>query len=420
MNCYEGIARNSVGLGLYFGLFWRIFLDHLTLWRNHMKQAIPYARQWITEEDIRAVVQTLGSPFLTTGPDIQTFEQSLCELTGAQHAVVCSNGTAALHLACLSLGVSERDHGLTSPISFLASANCMEYCGGKTDFIDIDPSTLCMDPEKLEEYCLTHPSPKLVIPVDFAGAPADLPAIKTLADRFGFYIIEDAAHAIGSTYTFQGRAYTCGSCSHSDLAIFSFHPAKTITSGEGGAVLTNDEQLAQKLRILRNHGMVKTRELSDLHGPWYYEMESPGFNYRITDFQCALGISQIHRIKEFKNRRQKIVALYNQAFQNDDRLIVPPLELEKSACPHLYPIQFKDGGSVRKKVYQGLAAEYIFCQVHYVPIHLQPYYAKKYGFTEGKCPNAETYYSRCLSLPLFPALSDEEVQVVIDRLMALI
>ena len=383
-------------------------------------KSIPYARQWISDEDIKAVVQTLGSPFLTTGPDIQQFEESLCNLTGAGHAVVCINGTAALHLACLALGVSDRDWGVTSPISFLASANCMEYCGGSTDFIDIDPLTLCMDPEKLEEYCLSHPAPSLVIPVDFAGTPANLPAIRTLADRFGFSIIEDAAHAIGSTYTFNGRTYACGSCSHSDLAIFSFHPAKTITSGEGGAILTNDDKLAQKLRTFRNHGMIKTQELNDIHGPWYYEMETPGFNYRITDIQCALGISQIRRIKEFKSRRQRIVSLYNQAFQKDDRLILPPKELENSACPHLYPIQFREGSSVRKKVYHGLAAENIFCQVHYVPIHLQPYYAKKYGYAEGKCPNAETYYSRCLSLPLFPALGDEEVQTVIDRLLELI
>ncbi|WP_022668469.1 UDP-4-amino-4,6-dideoxy-N-acetyl-beta-L-altrosamine transaminase [Desulfospira joergensenii] len=385
-----------------------------------MTKSIPYARQWIHEEDIRAVVRTLDSSFLTTGPEIEKFEARLCQLTGAGHAIACTNGTAALHLACLALEISAPDLGLTSPISFLASANCIEYCGGKTDFIDINPLTLCMDPEKLEAYCLSNQPPRLVIPVDFAGMPADLPAIRSLAQRFGFAVIEDAAHAIGSTYTFEGRTYACGSCAHSDLAIFSFHPAKTVTAGEGGAILTNDDDLAFRLKTLRNHGMVKNRELNEEHGPWYYEMETPGFNYRITDIQCALGVSQLSRIDEFRARRQEIARLYNKAFKDDDRLILPPQELGKTACPHLYPIQFRGGSSVRKKVYQGLAAENIFCQVHYIPIHFQPYYAKKYGYTKKKCYQAETYYSRCLSLPLFPALKDEEVQTVIDKLSALI
>ena len=385
-----------------------------------MNPSIPYARQWINHQDIQAVVRTLASEYLTTGPDVTLFEESLSQLTGARHAVVCSNGTAALHLACLALGISDQDLGLTTPISFLASANCVEYCGGKVDFVDIDPSTLCMDPNKLEEYCLSNPSPQLVIPVDFAGTPADLPAIKSLADRFGFAVIEDAAHAIGSVYTHGGKNYACGSCTHSDLAIFSFHPAKTVTSGEGGAILTNDDELARRLRTLRNHGMTKTPELSASLGPWYYEMDTLGFNYRITDIQCALGISQLKRLEEHKTLRQKIVRIYNRAFEKEDRLILPPEALEKTACPHLYPIQLRGGSSVRGQVYHGLAEENIFCQVHYIPIYFQPYYARKYGYAPGKCPHAETYYSRCLSLPLFPSLDTGDTHRVVDKLLDLI
>ena len=387
---------------------------------------IPYARQWIEDDDIQQAAQTLASDFLTTGPQVERFEAALCDLTGAGHAVVCSSGTAALHLACMALGIGSEDTGLTSPNSFLASASCIELCGGRADFVDIDSATLCMDPEALADYCRSHSPPRVVIPVDFAGTPADLPAIQALAQEYGFQVIEDAAHAIGSTYTHNGRTYQCGSCAHTDLAIFSFHPAKTITCGEGGAVMTNDGFLADRLRMLRNHGMVKSSELAcdtadtGLHGPWYYEMQALSANFRITDFQCALGNSQLTQLCRFRDLRRQIVHTYNLAFEDDDRLILPPKALAETACPHLYPIQFAQGSQTRKRMYQKLADHRIFCQVHYIPIYLQPYYAKKYAYARGKCPEAETYYSRALSLPLFAALTRDQVNHVIATLNSLI
>ncbi|MFN2358620.1 MAG: UDP-4-amino-4,6-dideoxy-N-acetyl-beta-L-altrosamine transaminase [Desulfotignum sp.] len=387
---------------------------------------IPYTKQWIHDSDIQQVCQTLGADFLTTGPQVERFEASLCKRTGAKHAVACSSGTTALHLACMAVGISSDDIGLTSPNSFLASANCIELCGGRADFVDIDPGTLCMDTRALEQYCRTHPLPRVVIPVDFAGTPADLPAIQNLAQKYGFSVIEDAAHAIGSVYTHDGRTFPCGSCAHTDLAIFSFHPAKTITCGEGGAVMTNDDHLADTLRSLRNHGMVKPVDLtaagkdSDLHGPWYYEMHTLSSNFRITDFQCALGNSQLRHIEQFRDLRQKIVRTYNRAFKDDDRLILPPTALAENACPHLYPIQFTRGSQVRKQVYQGLLDQGISCQVHYIPIYLQPYYAKKYAYAQGKCPKAENYYARALSLPLFAALTPDQVDHVIAAVKSLV
>lgn len=378
------------------------------------RQPIPYARQWIRKEDTDRVLATLTSEFLTTGPEVRAFEEALCRVTGARHAVACSNGTAALHLACMALGVSSGDLGLTSPNSFLASANCIEFCGGRTDFIDIDPASLCMDPAALADYCRTRAVPRVVIPVDFAGTPADLPAIRALAEKFGFAVIEDAAHSLGSVYRHDGKTVACGSCTHTDLAIFSFHPAKTVTAGEGGAVMTNDEGLARRLRTLRTHGMVGSGDLPhETDGPWYYEMAELSYNYRITDIQCALGSAQLKHLETFRHRRREIVRMYNTAFESDHRLILPPAELAADACPHLYPIRFAGGNDVRKRIFLDLRDRDIFCQVHYIPIYWQPYYARKYGFTKGKCPRAETYYSQALSLPLFPALTDDEVHVVI-------
>ncbi len=397
------------------------------------EQPIPYAKQWITRDDIHGVCEILESSFLTTGPVIEQFENKLCELTQARHAIVCANGTAALHLACLALGITDNDLGVTSPNSFLSSANCIEFCGGRTDFIDIDPLTLCMSPESLETYCREKAVPRVVIPVDFSGIAADLPRFKSLSQTYGFYIIEDAAHAIGSTYTIEGKRFACGSCAHSDMAIFSFHPAKTITTGEGGAILTNDDALAKRLRTLRTHGMIRSKDQNQgqssanasaniidntKEAPWYYEMKTLGCNYRITDFQCALGLSQLDRLPQFKARRNQIVSLYNKAFQANTHLILPPKELASEACPHLYPLQFKKGEKSRLAIYNALQSRDIHCQVHYIPIYWQPYYADKYGYAKGKCPRAETYYSRTLSLPLYPAMTDDQVQNVIDAVLS--
>ncbi len=386
--------------------------DHLN------KIRLPYGRQFVDEQDIKGVADAVQAPFLTTGPGVTAFESQLCRLTGAEYAIACANGTAALHLACMALGIGQDDLGLTSPISFLASANCIEYCGGQTDFVDIDSSTLCLSPEKLEAYCREKRVPDLVIPVDFAGVPADLASIHKLSERYGFKVIEDAAHSLGSEYTSRGNTYACGSCVHTDMAIFSFHPVKTVTTGEGGAVMTNDKTLADRLARLRSHGMEASSARADQEGEWYYEMTDLGYNYRITDLQCALGLTQLEKLSRFKSRRQDIVSFYNEAFENNDSLILPPAALADQACPHLYPIRFLGGSVIRKKIYRMFRRMDIFCQVHYIPIYWQPYYAGKYGYGRGRCPEAEAYYSQCLSLPLFPAMSDQDVQRVIDGVLA--
>lgn len=379
---------------------------------------IPYATQWISDEDIEAVAEVLRSPFLTTGPVAAEFESSLRDLTGAKHAIVCSNGTTALHLACLGLGITKDDLGITSPITFLASANCVEFCGGRTDFVDIDPETLCLSPEKLEAYCKNVAVPKIVIPVDFAGIPADLPAIHALSKKYGFCTIEDAAHSIGSSYEWNGHQISCGACVHSDLAIFSFHPVKTITTGEGGAVLTNDDKMAEHIRLMRSHGIERRSDLLTKNdGPWYHEMTDLSYNCRITDFQCALGKSQLKRLQFFKERRQEIVDSYNKAFVAFDELKLPPRPAGSSVCYHLYTLQFKDGSQKRYDVFQKLWKVKIYCQIHYIPVYWQPYYRKKYGYPTGKCPNAERYYAQCLSLPLYPALSDDEVDYIIESVV---
>jgi perosamine synthetase len=379
---------------------------------------ISYGHQSILEEDIEAVAEVLRSPFLTTGPVAVEFESSLCDLTGAKHAIVCSNGTTALHLACLGLGISKDDLGITSPITFLASANCVEFCGGRTDFVDIDAETLCISPEKLEIYCKNVAVPKVVIPVDFAGIPADLPAIHALSKKYGFRIIEDAAHSIGSSYEWNGHKISCGACVHSDMAIFSFHPVKTITCGEGGAILTNDDKMAERLRLMRSHGMERAIDLLTKNdGPWYYEMSDLSYNCRITDFQCALGKSQLKRLQYFKDRRQDIVDRYNTAFSVFDELMLPPDPKGSSTCYHLYVLQFLDGGQKRYESFQKLWKVRIYCQIHYIPVYWQPYYNRKYGYPTGKCPNAERYYAQCLSLPLYPALSDDEVDYIIESVV---
>jgi len=377
-----------------------------------------YGRQTISNDDINAVVDSLKSDYLTTGPQVTRFESMLCKVTGAKYAIACSNGTTALHLACLSLGINKKDIGITSSNTFLASGNCIEFCGGQADFVDISMDTLCISVEQIEDYCKRNAPPKVVIPVDFAGVPAPLVEIRELSKKYGFFIIEDAAHSIGSTYSHLGIDYSCGCCQHSDIAIFSFHPVKTITTGEGGAVLTNNADLANKIRLFRSHGMTKDPSvLIKNDGPWYYEMVDLGNNYRITDLQCALGCSQIKSLGDFKKKRQSIVKQYSEAFSSNKDLIVPPWPSHTSPCFHLYPIQFKGGEKIRREMYDKLQKKNIFTQVHYIPVHTQPYYANKYGYKTGKCQNAELYYSRCLSLPLYPSLSQDDINYVIKSFL---
>ncbi|MFH1760394.1 MAG: UDP-4-amino-4,6-dideoxy-N-acetyl-beta-L-altrosamine transaminase [bacterium] len=378
---------------------------------------IPYARQNIDKEDVEAVLNTLTSDFITTGPIIGEFEEKLCKLTGVKHAVVCSNGTAALHLACLALGISKNDLGLTSAITFPASANCIEFCGGRADFIDIDTGRLCLSPDELESYCKNIEVPKVVIPVDFAGVPADLPRIWNLAQKYGFKVIEDAAHSIGSAYTFQGTEYQCGSCKHSDLAIFSFHPVKNITTGEGGAVLTNNDRLAERARLFASHGIQRNHQKSsNSREPWFYEMIELGYNFRITDIQCALGISQLNKLNKFKKKKLEVFKKYNKAFKNIRSVDCAPWPANTSPHFHLYVLRVNQDKLRRIQLYNKLLKINVKPQIHYIPVYWQPYYRKKYGYKVGKCPKSECYYSRCLSLPFYSSLNRIQIEFVISKI----
>ncbi len=393
---------------------------------------IPYGRQSINEDDIQAVTDVLRSDRLTQGPKVTELEQALCDLTGAGHCTAVANGTMALHLACLALGVGPGDTGITSPISFMASANCMAYCGGTTAFADIDPQTLCLSPSEVQKRCEEGPIPKVVIPVDFAGVPADLPRFRSLADQYGFSLIEDAAHAIGSTYAHEGATHACGSCAHTDLAILSFHPVKTVTTGEGGAVLTNDSDLAHRLQCLANHGIERDPK-HFTHRPgspaglvpaWYHEMQTLGFNARLTDIHAALGLSQLTRLEAFKTRRQEIVRQYNHAFkplEQEQQVLLPPWPDSTDPCFHLYPLRVgTEADLTREELFLRLQEKDILCQVHYIPIYRQPFYRERYGYDPGSFPQAERYYETCLSLPLFPGLTQEEVHLVIKSVLSLL
>jgi perosamine synthetase len=388
---------------------------------------IPYGRQSIDDEDIESVCSVLRSDWLTQGPKVREFEEALCEKCGARYCILVANGTMALQLACLAIDISPGKIGLTSPISFMASANCIAYCGGRPDFADIDPETLCISPKKVEEYCKKGQVPDVVIPVDFAGIPADLPRFKDLSESYGFKIIEDAAHAIGSTYQYGKEEYACGSCAHTDMAVFSFHPVKTITTGEGGAVLTNNVHLAQKLRLLASHGIEKDplkfsnpkSQTPDFKPPpaWYHEMHVLGFNSRLTDIQCALGISQLKRIDIFKARRQEIARRYNQALADlvkKQIVMLPPWPEGTDPCFHLYTLRLGSNSNIgRDDLFDRLREKGIFSQVHYIPIYRQPFYQDSYFLKIERFPEAEKYFASCLSLPLFPDIDDETFDYIV-------
>ncbi len=371
---------------------------------------IPYGRQSITEDDIHAVVDVLRGDWLTCGPSVERFENELCNYTGARHCIAVSNGTAALHVAMLAAGIGEGDRVITSPNTFLASANCAEYVGAIADFVDIDPETQNISPLTLE--AAWSGDTKAVVAVDFAGRPCDMPAIAEVARARGGMIIEDAAHALGSRIEHTGKVYSVGSHPWADMTTFSFHPVKTLTTGEGGAILTQSDALAERCRVFRSHGMERNRP----EEPWFYEMKQPGFNYRITDLQCALGCSQLKRLEEFIARRQAIVDSYNAAFQTLNNLQTPCSVSGGRVAWHLYVVQidFPSIGKSRAQVMKDLMERGVGTQVHYIPVHLQSYYRNKYGYAFGKCPNAETFYEGCLSLPLFPAMSDSDVAQVVD------
>ncbi|MCQ4143605.1 UDP-4-amino-4,6-dideoxy-N-acetyl-beta-L-altrosamine transaminase [Vogesella sp. AC12] len=378
---------------------------------------IPYGRQWIDEDDEKAVLQTLRSSYLTQGPAVAVFEQALCDYTGAKYCVAVASGTAALHLAVASLELPEGCEGITTPNTFTATANSMAYCGLKPVFADIDPVSYNLSPDALAAK--VNSLTRLVIPVHFAGQAAEMERIASIAQRNGLKVIEDAAHAIGSCYRDGSKV---GNCRYSDATIFSFHPVKTLTTGEGGAIMTNDESLYRRMLLLRTHGITKDAgQMSQNPGPWYYEMHALGWHYRITDMQASLGVSQLRKLEQFKHRRREIVARYNDSFDGLPWLVTPHEAEGLESCFHLYVvnIDFAAIGKTRAAVMQQLHEAGIGTQVHYIPVHTQPWYQQHYGYRQGDYPATEAYYQNCLSLPLFAAMTEAEQKRVINAVREL-
>ena len=367
---------------------------------------LPYSTQWIEDEDVEAVAAVLRSPWLTQGPAVEAFEAALAERCGARHAVAVSSGTAALHLACLALGLGPGKRLVTSPLSFAASANCALYCGAVPDFADVDPATGNMTPDTLAHALRPVPA-DVVVPVHFSGRPADVEGMARVAG--GAAVLEDACHAVGAEVKTSSGWSKVGSCTHSAAVVFSFHPVKPLTTAEGGAVVTQDEALARRVRALRTHGIVRDPALQDAHGGWYYEMRDLGYNYRITDVQAALGLSQLRRLDDGIARRRRLAARYREELEGVDGLVLPPLEKDVRSSWHLFPVRIDHPRIGRRQVYDALRAEGIRAQVHYIPVHLQPYYRERFGFAPGRFPAAEAFYDQELSLPLFSTMASEDV-----------
>lgn len=381
-----------------------------------MSKPIPYSCQDISEADIAAVAEVLRAPFLTQGPAVPKFEAEFAALHGMRHGVAVANATGALHIACLALGAGPGMRVWTTPNSFVASANCARYCGATVDFVDIDPATRNMSVEKLADKLALAPDddslPRIVIPVDFAGYPCDMKEIRELADRYGFRIISDSSHAVGASYHGEpvGR--------YADISVFSFHPVKIITTGEGGLCLTDDADLAAAMRKARSHGI--TRDPAEMDGepdgPWYYEQVGLGFNYRLTDIQAALGSSQLTRLAEREERRDLLARRYDDALA-DLPLRLPPRSNDRTSAHHLYVIEIDEARTpkTRREVFDQLRDDGISPNVHYIPIHLQPDY-RRLGFAAGDFPDSERYYGRAISIPLFPTMTEEQQDRVIASL----
>lgn len=382
---------------------------------------LPYGRQTITEADIAAVVEVLRSSFLTQGPAVPAFEQAVAAKVGARHGVAVNSATSALHIACLALGLGAGDWLWTSPITFVASANCGRYCGAKVDFVDIEPATGLMSmaalKTKLEQAERGGTLPKVVVPVHLAGSSCDMAEIGAMAERYGFAVLEDASHAIGGRY--QGEPV--GNCRHSAITVFSFHPVKIITTGEGGLATTNDPELAQRMAELRSHGIVREADRFEqpAAGPWVYEQQQLGFNYRITDIQAALGLSQLQRLDEIVAERNRQLQRYRELLADlPVQLLEVPEEVLSSV--HLAVIRLQPASAEQhRQAFEGLRDAGIGVQLHYSPVHLQPYYRQS-GFKEGDFPVAEAYASTAISLPLYPGLQEPDQQRVVDALTALL
>lgn len=373
-------------------------------------EKIYYGRQWIDEEDVKAVSEVLTSDFVTCGPKVAELERALAEYTGAGYAVAVSNGTAALHCACIAAGIGPGDEVITTPLTFAASANCALYCGAQPVFADVDPKTYNIDPASIESH-ITEKT-KAVVAVDFTGQAAKIREIREICDKHGLIFIEDAAHSIGTKY--EGKP--AGSLA--DMTCFSFHPVKTITSGEGGAVTSNDRELYKKLVLAHTHGITHEEEQMEEgphEGPWYYEQISLGYNYRMTDFQAALLLSQLKKLDRFAERRKEIVRRYNEAFQMLPEIIVQEEIPESDTCRHLYIIRLdlEKLACTRRQFYDAMAAENVQCQIHYVPVYWFPYY-RHLGYKKGLCPNAEEIYKGIVSIPLYPRMTGQDVEDVIQ------
>ncbi len=379
---------------------------------------IAYGRQDITQSDIDAVIKCLQSDFLTQGPQIAKFEKSVATYTGAQHALAVSNATAALHIACLALELGPGDWLWTTPNTFVASANCALYCGARVDFVDTDPRTYNLCPTKLEEKLIAAEKagtlPKIVVPVHLTGQPCNMASIHALGQKYGFKIIEDASHAIGGQY----KGEPIGKCTYSDITVFSFHPVKIITTAEGGMALTNSPALANRLELLRSHGITRDPALmtEPMHGPWYYQQVALGFNYRMTDLQAALGVSQMARLNDYVKRRHQIAQRYSQLLA-DLPFTLPWQHPDSYSAYHLYVVclQLDKISATHRQVFEVLRAQDIMVNLHYIPVHTQPYY-QNMGFKQGDFPQAEKYYGEAISVPIHVNLTDEELQFVASTL----